>query len=314
MILFLKFKESSETLFLDLKRECDVDREKKYTIVLSPSLYWIKKVSLPLHHVHEVKKIVATIFEDILPEGNYSYDVIKDGDAFLLFAYEDSKIKSLLEKRGIALSKVTAITFAQFVYKDRFLPCKVSQDEVLTQQDGIVLLLPCQWFDNVDDLEDKKVDTTALKHTIELQQFNHIIDKKILYKGIFVLAFFILLLGIEYITLLEQKESIEKQKEALFLKYSLKPTMMQNRAILQKYEKIDHIERNLREYLASFLDLSLKKGERIEKIYLHDKKLIVTFSGVKKTEIKALLSKFYKNRVDITTKYKAKKLEVEIAL
>jgi len=313
MILFSKFKENVGTLFLDTKRELHFDPEKNYIVILSPSLYWIKRVTLPLSNVYEVKKVVATLFEDILPDGYYSYDVVKDGDGFLLFAYEDKKIKEILEDKGLHLSQVKGITFAQLAYSKLQSPCRISDDEVLSQKDGIVIVLPSKWFNDIDEL-DEKVDMTSLKHKIELKYFNHTIETKTFYKVAFVLFLFVILFTVEYGMLLQQKEFFSDKKEELFSKYSLKPTMMQNRSILQKYEKIDAKQRNLRNYLAVILGLSLKKGERIEKISVDDKSMKILFTGIHQKKLKNLLSWFYKKQIQLKIKQKSKKVEVEIAL
>ena len=86
--MFSKFNKQIDTIFLDTI--CDnFHTDNKVNIILSPSLYWIKKVSLPVKNVKDVKPLLASIFEDILPDGTYNYSAYKNDDAYLVFAYED---------------------------------------------------------------------------------------------------------------------------------------------------------------------------------------------------------------------------------
>jgi hypothetical protein len=312
MTLFWKFKKEYTPLFLDEQREIVVDTQKEYNIILSPSLYWVKRVTLPLKNANEVKKIVQTLFEDILPSGSYSYDVVKEEDTFLIFAYEDEQIKELVIKKGLSLSKLNAVTFAQLALPKSDKVYKVSATQALTFKEDIALLLPLEWFHRYEALRESDFLTT--KHRVMLNQFSHTIDAKILYKLTIILGLFLVLLVFEYATLSKQKEEIVAQKEKLFSKYNLKPTMMQNRAIVQKYEKIDTEAKKLREYLYMSLNLPLKKGESIEKVAYKKHLLELSFKGVTKERQRSLFSWFYKHKISLNIKEKAKTIVVEIKL
>jgi len=312
MILFLKFKQQGQILFLDQERHIDVDPKEKYFILLSPSLYWIKKVTLPLKYTHEVKKIAATLFEEILPEGNYNYYVVKQNDSFLIFAYQDSKILSLLSQKGIGLGQVRGISFAQFACENLDESIQINEKYVLSKEDGIALLLPSVWFQNSKSFDE--VELQAPKQQIHLEQFSHIVDSKTLYKVVVLLLLFIALFTAEYIYFLQQKEQIQQKREALFSEYKLKPTLMQNRAILAKYKKEDTKARKLRTYINYFLKANYSKGERILSLEYNGSVLEVVFKNVKEEDLKRLLSRFYKAKIAIKTKTKADKLIVEVKI
>ncbi|MDQ7066925.1 MAG: hypothetical protein Q9M40_02365 [Sulfurimonas sp.] len=75
-------------------------KREKVSIILSPSLYWVQKLSLRVKYVREVKKLLPSIFEDMLPAGQYSYSAYKRGDDFFIFAYEDKAILKLLQDKS----------------------------------------------------------------------------------------------------------------------------------------------------------------------------------------------------------------------
>ena len=312
MILFLKFNQKVKTLFLDPDISLEIDPKEKYHFILSPSLYWIKKVSLPLKYVHEVKKVAATLFEEVLPAGNYSYFVYKDEDEFVIFAYEDSKIISLLAEKGVSLNQVSALSFAQSAFENLDEAVCINSESVLTHKDGIVVLLPSQWFDNTKTLQSLELHPS--KQTIRLEQFSHIVETKTLYMiGMLLFLFFLVLLG-EYLYFAKEKEELQIAKERLFSEYKLKPTLMQNRAILSKYQKQDKQEKNLRRYIDYFLKARLNKSQKILSISYDKAKLKVVLQGLSQRDVKRILSGLYKEKVKLTTVQKGDKLIVEVTL
>jgi len=54
--------------------------DAKSDIILSPEFYWVKKVSLNVKFTNEVKKMAPSIFEGILPNGEFEYRVFRVSD------------------------------------------------------------------------------------------------------------------------------------------------------------------------------------------------------------------------------------------
>jgi len=220
------FKKKHKILFLDPNSE-PIKVHESVDIILSPSLYWVKKITLFVKHVREVKKLLPSIFEDTLPEGKYNYSVYKGNtnSEFLVFAYEDKKILDTLNKQNIPMSSVATIRFAQSELSYLPTAVKVNGNESIYVKDEIVVLVPNMWGgDNELDLN----QVTLSKHTIVLQQFSHIVDTKKLYKIFAVLSIFIVLTFIELYITHQKTNDIIEQKNNLYTKHSLKPTMLQN--------------------------------------------------------------------------------------
>ena len=89
--MFTQFNQKYKTIFLDPSSDIS-SVEEKVNVILSPSLYWVKKLSLPLKKASEAHKLLPSIFEETLPLGNYNYSVYKKGDDFFAFAYDDKAI------------------------------------------------------------------------------------------------------------------------------------------------------------------------------------------------------------------------------
>jgi type III secretory pathway component EscR len=288
--LFTRFKTKTSTLFLDpnAQKSIEYERGTKLNIILSPSLYWVKKLSLPHSSLREVKKVLPSIFEDILPASHYSYSVYKKGDYFIAFAYEDKKIIELFKRYRINYADVEGIYFAQSEFDSLEGAYRVNDKESIYLQDSLLVLVPSEWLS-----ESRELDLESLvlsKERVKLQQFGHIVDSKSLYKIATILVLIALVLLVEVFVTKSKLSAIDEQQRELFSKYKLQSTSFQNRATLKKYRNIYKKESKLREYISYFLNLHLKEGEKIQEIELKKSSLFITISGVKKARQKTIES------------------------
>ncbi len=307
--MFTKFKNNYKTILLDPFME-PVQIEEKINVILSPSLYWVKKISLPVKYIREVKKLLPSIFEDILPEGHYSYYVYKENDEYVVFAYEDKMILELMAQKGISPSNVANIYFAQSELSFMEGAYKVNEKQTLVVKNGIVILVPDSWIKEVDTL--KLDDLKLSKHAVVLQQFNHILKKSSFYKIGFVLLFITGIIFGEWLITIDKAATLADQRSAVFAKYNLKPTMMQNQAIHAELSKIYKKQMKLREYIGYFLKMHLAKNERISYIGFDSKVLTVIIKGV--TESKKIIEALKRKGIHAKTQLKNSVLTLEITL
>ncbi len=313
--MFMRFNNKYETIFLDKDSpgfDASSVATKKVNIILSPSLYWVKKVSLPVKYLRDVKKLLPSIFEDTLADGNYSYSAYKSGEEFVLFAYEDKVILDLMNEKKIPIANVAHIYFAQSVLENQEGALKVSEQQSIYIKEGIVLLVPSAWIGESKILDMKSI--VLPRHTLVLQQYGHILNSKYLYTIGAVLLAFIVLLGIEYFITVQKTKKIEEAKGELFTKNHLKATMFQNKALLKKYTKIHTLQTSLRETIALLLSLRLKKEQELHFLSFKNKTLLVQFAGVKPGDEKVILKRLKEKRLDLKEKFKDGVLELEIAL
>ncbi len=275
----MRFNTKLPTLFLDPHSDYP-ELKSKVNVILSPSLYWVKKMTLPVKRVRDAIKLLPSIFEDILPEGNYSYFAYKSDDDFFIFAYNDKLILDTLSKKGISTSNISKIYFAQSEIEDIDGALKINETQSIYIKNDLLILVPCCWIEEKGNLDLTKVEHT--KSNITLAQFSHIVDNKSIYKIGAILLILILLIGSEYFITASKTSIVTLQKEELFDKYKLKSTMFQNRALLKKYKTVHASQAKIREIISYFLSLSLKGNEKITFVNLKNKKISVSFSGVKK--------------------------------
>lgn len=214
--MFTKFNSNTKTIFLDpaSPQIQNLLEGEKVNVILSPSLYWVKKLSLPVKYEREAKKLLPSLFEETLPEGNYSYSVYKEGEEFFIFAYEDKAILEALSNSGISPSSIASVHFAQSEIADINGAVKINETQSIYVKDDIVVLVPCCWIEESGDL-----DLSALKlskHSIALQHYAHIVENSSLYKvGAVLVVLCMLVLGEYFIT--TQKLRRFKRRKMNFL-------------------------------------------------------------------------------------------------
>ncbi|MGE4419524.1 MAG: hypothetical protein AB7D38_06795 [Sulfurimonas sp.] len=309
--MFTKYSKKIETLFLEPSLE-PKNTEQNVNIILSPSFYWVKKIFLPLKRARDVKKLLPSIFEEILPEGNYSYAVYKKEEYFLAFAYEDREILEFLAKRGISVAHVANICFAQTFFSEADLPLRISKERTLVMQDGIVVMVPSSW--QISAKEFSLDDRNFPKQTITLEKFNHIVDKKNIYQIGSLLIFITFLLGIELFMVQQNRDEILSAKESIFSKYNLKPTMMQNESMAKKYSALHEQQMKFRTKIGTIINLQLKPNEKIDSISYKDRSIHVLFQSVKESDFKHIAAALEAKNIEYKVDFKDSMAILEVQL
>lgn len=250
IIFIMKFNQNKKIIFLDPHTDIVVGDEK-LDIILSPSLYWVKKIKLPVKYVRDAKKLLVSLFEDILPDGDYSYSVYKEDEAFYIFAYEDKVILDLLITKGITPNHISSIHFAQSELDKMDGAMKINERQSIYVKDSIVTLVPCCWIEEKGTLNLKNIKLS--NHTISLQQFGHIVDGTSLKKIAAVIVIFIVLILSELFIVKSDIKKVQTQIKELAIDHKLKPTMLQNKAILKKYKSIHETQTKFREEMSKAL-------------------------------------------------------------
>ncbi|WP_324170594.1 hypothetical protein [Sulfurimonas sp.] len=310
----MRFNTKLLTLFLDpiSTQYYSISDGERVNIVLSPSLYWVKKISLPVKYARDAKKLLPSLFEDTLPEGNYSYSVYKKEDEFFIFAYEDKIILDAMSKVGISLSNVSSVHFAQSEMQGIEGAVKINESQSIYVKDDMLILVPCCWIEESGNLDMSEL--TLSKHKVVLQQYAHIVENSSLYKIGAVLVVLLLLVFGEYLITLQKTSEVRELKDELFTKNKLKPTMLQNKSMLKKYKTIHEKQTKLREYTSYLLSLRLQGSEKLSKLTLKDKTLDAEFSGASEVTLSRIQNTLKSKKVKFTTEIKNNTLHLEMLL
>ena len=309
--MFSRFNKSVKTLFVDLHSESFIVNEK-VNVILSPSLYWVKKVSLPLQNVREVKPLLPSLFEDILPEGIYSYYVYKEEESFFIFAYEDKFLIETLQKKNITLPQVDKIYFAQSEFSSLNEAISINETQSICCKEGIVMLLPTVWMTETKDLDLAQRELS--KHSIRLKQYGHIVKDTSIYKAIGFVAVLLLLFTTQLFMTASRVDALELQKSELFAKNSLKPTMLQNRSLLHSLENTHKKQMALREDIAHFLQVRLQSPQELSLLRFKGNVLVAEFTHVKRGTERSIAKYLQSRGLNFKATFKNETLRLKVYL
>jgi len=308
--LFIKFNEKIKTIFLDSDSSEEM-LDERVNVILSPSLYWVKKITLPIKNVADAKKLLPSIFEDTLPKGNYNYFVYKEENVFFAFAYEDKVILDLLSEKGISDSNIENVYFAQSELSFINGTVKINKTQKICLKEGVLILL-CEW---IEDGEEVDLDSIELsKNSIVLAQFGHIVDNNSLYTIWLILIMLIGLVTTEYFITYHKLQELTTLSDNIFKKHNLQETTLQNETILKEYTLTHSKQTLLREYISIILSLKLKSGENLKQMILKNRVLKLEFSALCDETIKSIIYTMESNRVKFKTEKKVNTWHLEMIL
>ena len=310
--MFTIFNKKHKIIFLDTSSP-NIDTSKKVNIILSPSLYWVKKLSLPIEKSSEVQKLLESIFEDILPAGDYSYSVYKENNYFIAFAYDDTLILNTLKEKGIKIRNVAGIYFAQKELNFIDSATKINDTQSVFLKDDILILLPSEWVKDDEFFNINKISLS--NHTIRLAQFGHNTNNnKSFYKIGTTLIILISIIVSELIIVNSKISNYSIKKELLFKKAKLQATMFQNKAMLKKYNKVHAKQTKIREIMSSILSTKLESSEILSKLILKDKKLTAYYSIISKKTLIAIQKELRAKKIRFSIKKKKEHHIIEMIL
>ena len=239
----------------------------RYTAIISPEFYWIKKQKLPVKSLSKAKRLAPSIFEGSLPEGNYRYEVRKSGDEFIVIAYDPDKISQKLKEVFPAKSKVLDIYFAQDALGSIKECVSIDERSALTNLDGILVQVPRKCSNTTSTIT-KYLDSADLRSKrVSLgSSSNELFEKRdvIILSTLFGVILLSNLLG--YISYKRDLKKLDEKRSQIIKEYHLPPTMIQIKSIKRSLGKKFQKQKLIRETLFELSKVDLKKGEYISKL------------------------------------------------
>ncbi len=262
-------------------------------VILSPKYYWSKKLPLSVKYAHQAKSYAPSCFEGNIPEGNYTYMAQKDGDEFILYAYDDNYIIENLQKIGIQTQQISKVYFAQNEFKNLTTPISLSQNEALINHNGLLIQVPKQMTKECMGVDGYFKTHKLSNFFINLNKFNQIIEFKKAYIITALLSILAIFYMVEFFYLGSASEEMEQKRQNISKLYKLPSTSMQTKLFIKKFEKKSHTQISLREQFYKLTKLPLKKNQSIKSIEFNRGifKIAVTNST---QNIKRYLQKYFK--------------------
>jgi len=287
------FKNNSKLLYFT--QNSPVREIGEYTLILSPSFYWVKKVDLPVKKVGAAKKLAQSIYEGSLPEGEFAYDVSKIGDEFVIVAYDKEKISQEISKKFIKNAKVSGVYFAQNEFTELTECCGIDQVSSLVNLDGLIMQVPRMCTESKKEVSEYLKDKKLSNKKITLGSLeSSVVSNKELYvlaAGVGILLSSFVLDWFNYHNSITK---LEDRRADIISKYDLPQTSIQLNSIKSSLTKTFKVQKKMRDELFVFNSISLKDGEYIESVNSNKKETVVVIkltSQDREGEIKNQISK-----------------------
>lgn len=298
---------------------------KKIDIILLPSLYRIKKTTLPVHKSSDAQTLAPSIFDGLIPsDEKYDYVAypIQNGQ-FVLIAFSKIRIRQSIIDVGINPKNIGDIFFAQSEFSSLKDPISFGGEKVILVDDGVVFYLPSCYVENNSNWNTIQKKFQSSFNTYSYHFFeDHTMDPSslnitYLIAGAIIAVFLIQISVFKkiYDQLQEEKTVIlstnnlplstlliQNVKEGLLKKESQQYTVRESIHYLQSFPfqhkslGTDKKENSIADTSASSQYLSFE-NERIESISIRDEHIDVVFilqSDKRAEAIRNYLSKRFK--------------------
>jgi len=239
--------------------------EDKINIILTPSYYWIKHAYLDVKFTSIALKYAPSIFEGMLPEGDYAYYAVKTKKEYVFFAYDPDEIISSLQAKGIQDSQIAGVYFAQNELLDITNPIQCNNEDAIVVHKGTVLQVRKYLVDASRLKRSLEGVLDLSKHKITLHKSSITHSLKELTPLLSVLgALVVLYLGQLFYTY-SQYHELEAQP-SVFSTYGLPATYLQNSSIEKKLTKSFNAQKSFRKVAFALMKLPLSERQRIESL------------------------------------------------
>lgn len=305
------FNRPVQTVFIDTHTP-PVESDATMDVILSPAYYWVKRQKLPVRYLREARKLLPSIFEDMLPEGSFSYEVYKQDDHFMLFAYSDKTILDLLHDKGVKPSQIRNIYLAQSEFDALETPLRIDGQTILAVRDGIVVKLPAAFSP-----ESVPMDLSGHKgspHAVTVTRYAHITGQGNMLRFGSLLGVLTLLLAVQWWIVADKTRMLEAKQAEVFARYDLKSTQMQNEAILESLESRYKSQEALRRAVQAVLGLRLAKDEHLSTFTVQGGLVKASWSIPGKERADAIAAELKKSGLNLTHRFREQTLEMEASL
>jgi len=290
---------NSKELVLVYKGMPKISLDERFSIVLTPQNYILKRENLPIKQEYQSKKIVSSIFDNYIDnKDEYSFFVYKEDDDWIFIAYKQQEVMELLEEAGIPSENVDEIFFAQQMVSSISKPISLGEQNALVVIDGIATVVPKSILPE-DTVYENIIEDIHPKKSVALSSDHSYIDTKtsFILSGIFILfAVFFILEGMRYTN---SSTKASQKVEEILQHYPSLESSYKRESILSKYSKIDKEQRAKRELIKKLSKL-INQNIKIEKFELNQKTYTAVLSIPDYALLKQIEQKIKSNGMKVT--------------
>ncbi len=258
------FNRSSVIGLID-KYTAKVNVKDRIDIILTPSYYWVKRAVLEVPFTFQALKYAPSIFEGILPEGHFSYSVVKVKKEYLFFAYNADEIIKSLKDKGIEASQISGVYLAQNEFKHLSSPIACNEKDVLVLHQNTLLQVPKSLVDESTIKRSMDEIKTLSRNKITLYKSSVTHSLKELTPLMYALGAFIVLYAAQLFFTYREHAKISALP-SVFKEYKLPQTLMQNNSIEKRLRSDFTAQKSFRKIVFTILQLPLSQREKISTV------------------------------------------------
>ena len=247
-------------------------------IMLTPQFYTVKRESLPVKYTYQAKRIAPSLFEGLLEgNGKYDYFVSKEDDHWLFIAYDTENIKSFLVNKGMNLSQISKMYFAEQAISKCTGPILLGEKDALVNIEGTMTIIPQSVLQ--EDEKPIKIDAsfTPKKGVVLEGRNTSLLQSTEAYTLASILTLFAVIYFVEGSRYANDTAAQEEEMRLLLEDYPSLQSNYTRESIASKYKTIDNQERKKRDVIKA-LSKMIFKGSTLTSLLVENKKFQATFS------------------------------------
>jgi len=280
-------------------------------IMLTPQFYTIKRESLPVQYAYQAKRIAPSLFEGLLENTqDYTYFVQKEEDDWLFIAYDIEKIKSFLISKGLALTNISKMYFAEQSAAQFKAPVLLGDNNALVNLNSTMTVIPKKVLQA--DEKPMKIDKSFTpKKGLALEgRSKALIGNTETYTLATILVLFSVIYFVEGSRYGGEDAEQEAQMQLLLEDYPSLQSSYKRESIASKYKVIDKKERKKRDVIKS-LSHMIFKGSTLTSLVLDDKSFQANFACKDAKTSKKLKDLAKKEKFNISQIHKSHDVKIE---
>jgi len=278
-----------------LTKTSQIISDSKVDLILSPEFYWVRVFEIPVKSKHDALDVLPTLFEDVLPQGEFSYHVIKEEkQKYLCFAYENKNILECIKKSNLNLSQINNIYFAQTEFKEisRFVSGK---NAFMYSLDDILIKVPPILIQDAINI-DQVLDTHKVSaHKVKIKFYSSLINSKLIYTFMSIFAVLITLNVFKYVVYNKNISILEVKSAQVKKSYNLPRSMLETNSVVSKMKRKIIKGTKLRESLDYIFDFKNRQTKgKLKQVNYSGNSIKLLFEDISYSQVKTYLSKKFK--------------------
>jgi len=237
-----------------------VDQNTKFNIIISPSLYWIKKASLNVKNRQEALKFAPSLFDFLPNDETYNYEVFGQNDTFIFIAYSSKMITDRIKSLSIQKDKIKNIYFSQTEFLHIPTAIKISSKNVIVTKDDIVFAIPNQLCETTTPLNGYLFSHYFSQYSYGYDHFEeeHIDDKTMITTWVLMFVALLILFS-NWFIFNKEIQVLDLEKEEIAKKYAISDSLSKIVAIKKSLLKKEEKQLNIRQKVNYILGLNLEE-------------------------------------------------------